>query len=80
MLRCPDFSQDLKASLFEIRLVAVNRTVSCLYWFSLNTPKALANSAQRLERQRQPWVMNSKTRKTLKGFGGWRTPSELERR
>ena len=43
MLRCPDFSQDLKASLFEIRLVAVNRTVSCLYWFSLNTPKALAN-------------------------------------
>jgi hypothetical protein len=29
------------------------------FWFSLNTPKALANSSPRLERQRQPWVMNS---------------------
>jgi hypothetical protein len=44
-----------------------------------NTPKALANSSPRLERQRQPWVINSKARETLKGFGGWRTLSGLER-
>jgi hypothetical protein len=32
------------------------------------TPKALANSSPGLERQRQPWVSNSKIAPTLKGL------------
>ena len=42
------------------------------------TPKALANVSPWLERSDNHGEINNKLQITLKGLGGWRTPSGLD--